>query len=211
MGRPDMVPQRVVPLIPPVFGHHHDAPAMMWIFQIQPMHLDGKGVIWPRLTDAVTGPSNTSNAPRGSFRGRLGGSANCLPGKQEAPVANAMVHTDLPHHKPNTAVQESSAIMAVEEGLHPHPNGNCTRGCGQRKDRDGDICQRQERTARSTYIGHDPTVDGVCPGRLPVRADGSRERRSHVQEMLSMQCFRSRYRMHSSACRHASLALKERR
>jgi hypothetical protein len=101
--------------------------------------------------------------------------------------------------------------MAIEEGLHPHPNGNCTYDYGQRKGRDGDKCRRRERTARSTYIGNDPTVDGVRPAGPPVRANDSYQRGSGVQKILSMQCFRNRCRTHNSAYRHASLALKERR
>jgi hypothetical protein len=50
MCRPHMVPQRVVPLIPPVFGHYHNAPPMARVVVVQPMHLHGEGMIWSGMT-----------------------------------------------------------------------------------------------------------------------------------------------------------------
>ena len=132
---PHMVPQRIVSLTPPVFGHDQNAPPMVRVVMVKPMHLDRKGMIWSGMAATMAVPADAGNAPSGRFRGRLGDRANCLPGKQEASVANAMVHIDLPHDRQNIVVQESSAIMALEEGLHPHPNGIRTQGRRQRKGR----------------------------------------------------------------------------
>src|ERR1700733_9964281 len=101
MCLPQMVPQRVVPLIPPVLGHDHNAPPIARIVMVQPVHLHSEGMIWSRMTATMSMPTDTGNPPGSRLRARLGGSANSLPRKQEAAVPDAMVHTDLLHDKQN--------------------------------------------------------------------------------------------------------------
>jgi hypothetical protein len=116
MCRPQMVPQQVVPLIPPVLGHYHNAPPIARIVMVQPMYLHGERMIRCRMTATMTVPTDTGNAPHGRLRARLGGSANSLPGKQEAPVPNAVVHTDLLQDKRKALVQ------FVGLPISPNPN-----------------------------------------------------------------------------------------
>ncbi len=89
MGCPEIVSERSMLTIPPVFGDHHKAPCVAAAGIVEAMNFDTDCVTRRRLAIAMPRPTNARNLPGRGIRIGLCRGTDRLPCEQEAAVADA--------------------------------------------------------------------------------------------------------------------------